>query len=68
MHFNLLSFQALTETITANRYSAKADETHPPRIYRDECPELWVQNTDKFANCKHLFCSFVNEIAFAAGL
>jgi hypothetical protein len=46
MKFNILSFHPLMETITVNLYSEKAGETHPQTIYRDECPELWEQNTD----------------------
>lgn len=67
MHFNLLSFQPLTETITVNLYSEKADETHPPIIYKDECPKPWEQNADKLAECKRLFCSFANEATECKG-
>ena len=61
MQINLISFNPFADTITINLYSEKVKNTHPQVVYKDECPELWKQNTDTLSKTKYLYCSFDNE-------
>ena len=61
MHLNLLSFEPLSETVRLNFYTEKVENQRPQIVYKDECPELWVQYPEVLAECKELYCSFTNE-------
>lgn len=67
MHLNLLSFEPLSENIDINLYDGKIENTRPQRAYKDECSQLWEQNTEKLAGQEHLYCSFGNEAAECKG-
>lgn len=59
MQINFFTFSPVQQVVELPLYTDKRKDTHPVRVYADECPELWHQHSE-LAEVKSLFFSLNN--------
>lgn len=59
MLINFFTFRPVQQLVELMLYTDKHKDTHPERVYADECPQLWQQHPE-LADVKSLFYSLTN--------